>query len=71
MRQVENSEVVLLGRNSGPSCFGDYYITSFSRKENELIGYYSYDPFSPVSAIVLWAIAGAIYWFGRRKEKKP
>ena len=40
-------------------------------KKMNLIGYYSYDSFSPISAIVLFAIAGVIYWFGKRKEKKP
>jgi len=34
-----------------------------------LVGYSSVDPFAPVSAIVLWAIAGAIYWFGKNKGK--
>ncbi len=33
-----------------------------------LIGYASVDPFAPVSGIVLWVIAGVVYWFGKRKE---
>jgi hypothetical protein len=36
-----------------------------------LLGYSSIDPFAPLSGILLWIIAGAIYWFGKRKEKKP
>ena len=36
-----------------------------------LLGYAAVDPFSPISAIVLWVIAGAIYWIGKRREKKP
>ena len=36
-----------------------------------LLGYSSVDPFAPISVILLWVIAGAVYWFGKRKEKKP
>jgi len=36
-----------------------------------LIGYSSLDPFAPISAILLWIIAGAIYWLGKKNEKKP
>jgi polyferredoxin len=36
-----------------------------------LVGYSSVDPFAPISAILLWVIAGAIYWFGKTNEKKP
>ncbi len=35
------------------------------------IGYSSVDPFAPISGILLWIIAGATYWFGKKKEKKP
>jgi hypothetical protein len=35
-----------------------------------LLGYSSIDPFAPLSGILLWVIAGAIYWFGKEKEKK-
>jgi len=35
-----------------------------------LIGYSSVDPFVPISGILLWIIAGATYWFGKKKEKK-
>ena len=35
-----------------------------------LIGYSSVDPAAPISGIVLWVIAGVVYWFGKRKEKK-
>jgi hypothetical protein len=35
-----------------------------------LIGYSSLDPAAPISGIILWVIAGVIYWFGKRKEKK-
>ncbi|MGA3291161.1 MAG: hypothetical protein ABSD42_13085 [Candidatus Bathyarchaeia archaeon] len=38
---------------------------------SNLLGYSSLDPFAPISAILLWVIAGAIYWFGNKKEKKP
>ncbi len=37
---------------------------------SNLIGYASLDPAAPISGIILWVIAGAIYWFGKRKEKK-
>jgi len=33
-----------------------------------LIGYSSVDPAAPISGIILWIIAGAIYWFGKKKE---
>jgi len=36
-----------------------------------LIGYSSVDPAAPISGIILWVIAGTIYWFGKREEKKP
>ena len=35
-----------------------------------LIGYSSIDPFAPVSGVIVWVIAGLIYWLGKRKEKK-
>ncbi len=35
-----------------------------------LLGYAAVDPFSPISAIVLFVIAGAVYWLGKRSEKK-
>jgi hypothetical protein len=35
-----------------------------------LIGYSSVDPFAPISGVILWVIAGVIFWFGKRKEKK-
>lgn len=35
-----------------------------------LIGYSSVDPAAPISGIILWVIAGVVYWFGKRKEKK-
>ncbi len=38
---------------------------------SNLVGYSSFDPFAPISGIVLWIIAGAIYWFGKKNEKKP
>jgi hypothetical protein len=34
-----------------------------------MVGYYSLDPFAPVSAIALWVIAGAIYRFGKKRER--
>jgi len=36
-----------------------------------LIGYSSVDPFAPISGLILWVIAVVIFWFGKRKEKKP
>jgi len=36
-----------------------------------LVGYSSIDPFAPASTIILLVIAGAVYWFGQKKEKKP
>jgi len=38
---------------------------------SNLIGYSSLDPAAPISGIILWVVAGAVYWFGKRKEKKP
>jgi hypothetical protein len=38
--------------------------------QKNMIGYYSLDPFAPISAIALWVIAGAIYWFGKKREEK-
>jgi hypothetical protein len=34
-----------------------------------LLGYYAHCPFTPISTIICWVIAGAIYWLGKRKEK--
>ena len=39
--------------------------------QKNMVGYYSLDPFAPVSAIALWVIAGAIYWFGKKRQEKP
>jgi hypothetical protein len=36
---------------------------------SNLLGYSSVDPFAPISGLLLWIIAGAIYWLGKRKEK--
>ena len=38
--------------------------------KKNLIGYSSVDPFAPISGVLLWIIAGAIYWLGKKKEKK-
>jgi len=35
-----------------------------------LLGYYAHCSFTPVSTVICWAIAGAIYWLGKRKEKE-
>jgi hypothetical protein len=32
-----------------------------------LLGYYAHCSFTPVSTVILWALAGLIYWLGRRK----
>jgi len=34
-----------------------------------ILGYVAHCPFSPISTIILWAIAGVIYWRGKKKEK--
>jgi len=34
-----------------------------------LLGYYAHCSFTPISTIICWAIAGAIYWLGKRKGK--
>jgi len=34
-----------------------------------LLGYYAHCSFTPISTIICWVIAGAIYWLGKRKEK--
>ncbi|MEM1540935.1 MAG: hypothetical protein QXW82_07575 [Candidatus Bathyarchaeia archaeon] len=36
-----------------------------------LLGYKAHCPFAPISTIICWAIAGIIYWFGRKREIKP
>jgi hypothetical protein len=33
------------------------------------LGYYAHCSFTPISTIICWIIAGAIYWLGKRKEK--
>jgi hypothetical protein len=33
------------------------------------LGYYAHCSFTPISTIICWVIAGAIYWLGKRKEK--
>jgi len=35
-----------------------------------LLGYYAHCSFAPISTIICWMIAGAIYWLGKRREKK-
>jgi hypothetical protein len=35
-----------------------------------LLGYAAVDPYSPISAIVLFVIAIAVYWLGKRSENK-
>ncbi len=35
-----------------------------------LLGYYSHCSIAPVSTIILWIIAGACYWLGRRRAAK-
>jgi hypothetical protein len=35
-----------------------------------LLGYYAHCSFAPISTIICWIIAGAIYWLGKRGEKK-
>jgi hypothetical protein len=37
---------------------------------SNLIGYSSIDPFTPISAVLLWVIAGVFYWYGKKREKK-
>jgi len=34
-----------------------------------LLGYYAHCSFAPISTVICWIIAGAIYWLGKRKEK--
>jgi hypothetical protein len=34
-----------------------------------LLGYYAHCPLTPISTIILWIIAGVIYWLGKKKEK--
>jgi len=33
-----------------------------------LLGYYAHCSFTPISTIILWIIAGIIYWLGKRKK---
>jgi hypothetical protein len=34
-----------------------------------LLGYYAHCSFTPVSTLICWAIAGIIYWLGRRRGR--
>jgi len=34
-----------------------------------LLGYYAHCSFTPISTIICWAIAGVIYWLGKRRKK--
>jgi len=34
-----------------------------------LLGYYAHCPFTPVSTVICWAAAGAVYRLGKKKEK--
>jgi hypothetical protein len=34
-----------------------------------LLGYYAHCPFAPISTVICLAIAGAIYWLGKRRER--
>ena len=34
-----------------------------------LLGYYAHCSFTPISTIILWIVAGIIYWLGRRGGK--
>jgi len=34
-----------------------------------LLGYYAHCPFTPISTIICWVIAGVIYWFGSKGRK--
>jgi hypothetical protein len=33
-----------------------------------LLGYYAHCSFAPISTMICWVIAGAIYWLGKRKK---
>ena len=35
-----------------------------------LLGYYAHCSFTPISTLICWAIAAAVYWLGKRGEKK-
>jgi hypothetical protein len=35
-----------------------------------LLGYYAHCSFTPISTIVCFVIAGEIYWFEKRKNRK-
>jgi len=34
-----------------------------------LLGYYAHCSFAPISTIICWIIAGAIYWLGKKKKE--
>lgn len=34
-----------------------------------LLGYYAHCSFTPISTILCWAIAGAIYWYRQKRAK--
>uniref|UniRef100_A0A7J2U2W5 DUF3311 domain-containing protein n=1 Tax=Ignisphaera aggregans TaxID=334771 RepID=A0A7J2U2W5_9CREN len=33
------------------------------------LGYYAHCSFTPISTVICWAIAGVIYWLGRRRDR--
>ncbi|HXX87006.1 MAG TPA: hypothetical protein VEH86_00975 [Candidatus Acidoferrum sp.] len=35
----------------------------------DLLGYRTHCPFTPISTIISWAIAGIIYWFGKKEQR--
>jgi hypothetical protein len=34
-----------------------------------LLGYYAHCPFTPISTVIYWVIAGVMYWFGRKRSR--
>lgn len=34
-----------------------------------LLGYNANCPFTPISTIICWAIAGVVYWYGQKRAR--
>ena len=59
-------EVVLSGWSGGAIILGISTLVHAPAGKPRLLGYYAHCPLAPVSTAICWAVAGAIYWLGRR-----
>jgi hypothetical protein len=67
---VELVETVLLGWVAIFIVLGISTLIPAPASKPSLLGYYAHCSFAPISTIICWIIAGAIYWLGKRKEKQ-